>query len=555
MSASGFNEIFGNTLIYPSQLSYLPIALTSDVELDWPVEQNPGGGNIAADIIDVNAALPNLSIQFADATQIGPGYSCLVVNVGANTFSVLDNAGNTLASIASGQAWQLYLRTNLLPAGTWGVFQFGAGVSNANAGALAGAGLQAITTTLNECIPINVQNVPYTIQLSDQASVIEWTGGAGALTGPIAGSGADEVGSEWFCIIKNNGTGTLTFDPGSGTIDGLSSKTFDLQQSAWIVCDGVNFFSLGYGQSVTSIFNFIQISLAGVSGNYPLTGAQLNAVSYRFVGAMAGNTVIVVPSTIQQYWMDNETTGGTLSFATSGQSVPPSLVATQRNIFYCDGTNVYSAVTAGVSFPIAPTNGGTGLISYNLGDIIYASAANTLARLGGNATATKKFLTQTGTGSASTAPSWNTIQPRDLGAGSANNSTFLRGDGTWSNVVTSNFQVGGVLLVLDGASIQSSSPSSPALSIGGVVGNPLAPPAMAISGGGTGGGTGGGAGIEFINYTLTEPELELTAYGVGGLTVGANLNNKPGVTAGASPFQWWAVSLGGNLGLIPVWQY
>jgi hypothetical protein len=45
-----------------------------------------------------------------------------------------------------------------------------------------------------------------------------------------------------------------------------------------------------------------------------------------------------------------------------------------------------------------------------LGDIIYATAASVWARLAGNTTTTKKFLTQTGDGAASAAPTWDTVQ-------------------------------------------------------------------------------------------------------------------------------------------------
>lgn len=64
--------------------------------------------------------------------------------------------------------------------------------------------------------------------------------------------------------------------------------------------------------------------------------------------------------------------------------------------------------------PVLTTQGGTNITSYTLGDTLYASAANTLAKLSGNATATKKFLTQTGTGSASAAPSWELLDPSDI---------------------------------------------------------------------------------------------------------------------------------------------
>jgi hypothetical protein len=60
------------------------------------------------------------------------------------------------------------------------------------------------------------------------------------------------------------------------------------------------------------------------------------------------------------------------------------------------------------------TNGGTGQTQYTIGDLLYSGIANALARLAGNITTTKKFLTQTGSGSASAAPAWSTISASDL---------------------------------------------------------------------------------------------------------------------------------------------
>lgn len=68
---------------------------------------------------------------------------------------------------------------------------------------------------------------------------------------------------------------------------------------------------------------------------------------------------------------------------------------------------------------IATTRGGTGLTSYVLGDIIFASAANTLSALAGNTAAAKRFLTQTGNGTISAAPSWGTVLASDIQSGAA----------------------------------------------------------------------------------------------------------------------------------------
>lgn len=68
---------------------------------------------------------------------------------------------------------------------------------------------------------------------------------------------------------------------------------------------------------------------------------------------------------------------------------------------------------------IATTRGGTGLTSYVLGDLIYASGANTLATLAGNTVAAKRFLTQTGNGSVSAAPAWGQVTASDIQSGLA----------------------------------------------------------------------------------------------------------------------------------------
>ncbi len=58
--------------------------------------------------------------------------------------------------------------------------------------------------------------------------------------------------------------------------------------------------------------------------------------------------------------------------------------------------------------PVTPVHGGTGINQYVLGDTLYASGANILSTLSGNITSTLKFLSQTGTGTVSAAPSWQT---------------------------------------------------------------------------------------------------------------------------------------------------
>ncbi len=57
-----------------------------------------------------------------------------------------------------------------------------------------------------------------------------------------------------------------------------------------------------------------------------------------------------------------------------------------------------------------------------LGDIIYANSTPAWQALAGNTTTTRKFLRQTGTGSVSAAPAWDTLQSGDIPANAANTS-------------------------------------------------------------------------------------------------------------------------------------
>ncbi len=348
-----FTNIFTGDSILPSWPAYLSLALTANILLGWPTEINAGNGYVVAEIIEVNASSPNLSIQLSPATEIGVGYSFLVNNVGANTVTVIDNLGNTLASISSGQVWQLYCADNTTQQGTWRVFQYGAGVSTANASALAGAGLKAISATLNNRIFVNAQVSNYTVQNSDRASLVEWTGaGAGTFTLPAPST----VGSDWFCYIKNAGGASLVVTPAAGSINSAANQTFQVNDSAIVICDGQNYWTIGFGQSLNSSFNFVTISLAGLSGTYTLSGSNLNRISYKFIGALAGNITVVVPASVQQYWMDNETSGAyTLTISSSGTGGATAVLPqASRNIFYCDGLNIVAAVSGQGVVPTFP---------------------------------------------------------------------------------------------------------------------------------------------------------------------------------------------------------
>ena len=350
-----YTNVFGGSNIYPSDVSYLEVSLTSNMTFDWPLEAAPGS-DLLASIMDVTADAGPFAIILPDATAGSTGQTILFNNVGSNTFVVQDSTGTQVLSAEAGTIWQIYLTDNSTAAGSWETVQFGAATSSVNASALAGTGLRAIGSQLFQALPVETFSTNYTAGLSDRAKTFIWTGGAGTLTLTAAGT----LTNNWFIQVRNGGAGAITVDPsGAETINGASTLVFQPGDSAIIVTDGASFYTIGYGQAAVFAFDYTSIDVAG-TGNYTLSGAELNRIAYSFTGLLTGNRSIIVPNTVQQYWVSNDTTGSyTLTVKTAagtGQVVAQG----GRSILYCDGTNVILADTGGLASPIAVSEGGTG---------------------------------------------------------------------------------------------------------------------------------------------------------------------------------------------------
>lgn len=352
---TSYTNIFGGANIYPSDVSFDMINMTEDTTLVWPLDANTSVP-IAASIIDVTAGVSNLTLIMPPANLVSTGQTTLVNNVGAYQFTVADSLGGTLCNPAPGEVWQLYISDNTTAGGNWQIFQYGVGVSNANAASLAGLGLRAINTTINQSMPVTSFNASYTTSNSDRASVLLWTGGAGILTLQDPGT----AGNDWFVNICNQGQGVMTITPPSSvTIDGNSTKDIAPTESCIIFCNGSNYYTIGFGQNANFPFSYTVIPLPA-SGTYTLSTAEQNLIIYKFTGTLTGNINVIVPPTIQQYWVDNETTGSYSLTLKTSSAAGTSVTQGARSILYCDGTNVLNATSTGVSLPVSVANGGTG---------------------------------------------------------------------------------------------------------------------------------------------------------------------------------------------------
>ena len=385
---TSFTQVFGGGTLDPAQPSYKAYTATSSITTVWPIEASTSQ-NVVAAINDISfGTATGLTFTLPPANQVSVGYNMLFNNVGTSAFTVLANGGGTILTATSGAAWSAYVTDNSTASGAYRVYQAGAGTSSASAGTLAGLGIKAITTTLNQEYPAFTVAVSTLITAAYRAATVVYTGGAGVFTfDPLA-----TLTTGWFVNLVNQGTGALVITPPSGTIDGVATKTMNPGESCIVTTNGSNMFTVGFGQDAVYAFSYITISLDGFSGNYTLSGSELNKTAIQFTGAIVGAVNIIVPFTAQQYWVDNSTTGGTgfaflvkTSTQTGGADVENDGTSPRREILYCNATIVVSADTTGLSTPLGIGDGGTGA----------TTASQALVNLGGGTVGIPVFQSNT----------------------------------------------------------------------------------------------------------------------------------------------------------------
>jgi len=358
-----FNSPFTGTVIQPTDVSYRAITLSANTQLNWPINGN-ATTDYTARIMDVSATTTGLSLYMPPANQTSVGNDALIRNVGSNAFTVKDYAGtNTIISIAAGTVQYIYIQTNVDTQGTWGKIAFGTGTSSADAATLAGYGLLATELTLNQSSPITTFATNYTAVAADRAAMYVWTGGAGTLTLSLAST----LANNWFFRVRNAGTGLLTITCSGGDLfNGSASVGLQPGDSCLIACSGSAFYSVGLGKNTQ--FNFSQLVKTVATGSYTLTSSEASNVIQKYISAgnLTGNVTIIVPPTIQVYYIQNATTGAYTVTISTGSGATATISTGQQATLICDSVNLVNAntVLAG-STAISLINGSVGAPSLN----------------------------------------------------------------------------------------------------------------------------------------------------------------------------------------------
>jgi hypothetical protein len=264
----------------------------------------------------------------------------------------------------------------------------GVGATLTNAGAQAAIVLDGITLSVADRVMVRLQ-----------------TNGAenGVYTVTTVGSGS----TNWVLTRATDSNQVSPADP-----NGLGTGDYYFTQEGTINAGDSHVLTT---EPNTMIIGYTTLTYTQFSGSVDYTG---------------GTNISIVGQTISVTGTIAATNGGT------GTST-----VTTGDLLYGSGTNTWGKLAVGsaykslvmngagtlpewnavalnesgaVSGSLPAVSGGTGINSYVVGDMIYANTTTTFDKVTPNATTTKKFLTQTGTGSASQAPGWNTIDGSDV---------------------------------------------------------------------------------------------------------------------------------------------
>ena len=359
---SSYTSVFGNEAIPAADQPYASLTLTADSELMWP--EIAVGDLLLYELMDLHAsAARNLILPAANLVSVGRPTT--LSNKSAYTITVRDAGNAEVTTLNSGESKLLYITDNSSAAGVWSVVFLGTGTSVADASALAGGGLKVVDTKLAFNLDTTAQIASYSILDTDRAKTIIFAGSGAVNCNLLQAS----VAGDGFLIgVVNQGTGSVTADPYSGEeVDGEPAKEIAPGESAFLVCDGVNWFTIGYGRSTQ--FQFTKLVLDISSGTpFTLTSAQAQNKLIQFIGTATENITVNVPAVVAVYYTQCSYSGAfSLTLKTAAGS-GVTLANTDRAIVYCDGIDVVSAQTSAA--PATDLAGGVA------GAVVYQSAPN-----------------------------------------------------------------------------------------------------------------------------------------------------------------------------------
>ena len=361
-----YTDVFGNNTLPPAEYGYASFNLTTDSTFVWPYNSSNAAFTIAK-VMDMTCSA-GVSLVLPSAAEVSTGEDFMVRNVGSETLTVKDASGAQVTQVLPGAATYFYLTSNATPDGLYGVIAFGVGTSSVDAASLAGYGVKAIGSSLNQSHPVVQTASSFDLDADYRAKLVVFSGGAATFSLVSAAV----LGDDYFTLFRNDGTGTVTLAAYSGDyIDGMASMQVQPGESLILVCTGTQWFTVGYGRSV--LYQFTQLTKdVSAGGTITLTATEASNKLITFVGNPSSAVSVVVPATVAVYYTQSViSTAQTITLKTASGS-GTGITQGSRIIALCDGTNVVSAQSAVANASVSLTDG-----SVSVPSLFFSTQTNT----------------------------------------------------------------------------------------------------------------------------------------------------------------------------------
>lgn len=265
------------------------------------------------------------------------------------------------------------------------------------------AGVGATLTNSGAQAALSVDGVA----LATNDRVLVWQQTTGLQNGVYVVTAVGSGSTNWVLTRSSDTNTSSEGDPNSlGGGDYFFVQSGTTQGFFAFICTNTS--TITFGTTAITFNEFSQVPV--YTGTAPVNVSGQTISLSGAVAATNGGTGTTTVTTGDLLYGSGTNTWGKLAAGAGYKSL----------VMNAGGTNVeWNAVALNQSGAVSGTlpiaHGGTEITTYTLGDIIYSSATNTLAKLAGNTTTTKTFLVQTGAGGGvSAAPSWGTIAAADV---------------------------------------------------------------------------------------------------------------------------------------------
>lgn len=352
MTFPGFVDEFTNSPVQPAFSTYLQLALTGNVTLEWPTFAVNATNPFSQLVQVVSNTSAGNTISLPDATLSSIQNTILFANPTGTAYNVTDFEGGAVATVPAGQVYFVALTDNSTQAGSWFKTLFGGTASPADAAALVGAGYGLIAQSglikVNDTVTvINGTSVPipYTVSNADRGHLLVWTAGTGVLNLPSA-VGTGITNGFIFAVTNPSLAGLITVVPnGTDKIDdNLSTFSITPHDSCYFICDGASkWYSLGFGQDNPN--NVDQITINMTATPISISNTDAAAIIQKYVDGVVTNVSVTAsyPKIKNEYIIWNANTDVTKTVTVKILDSTQTIIVSSGEIIsvFSDGTDMY----------------------------------------------------------------------------------------------------------------------------------------------------------------------------------------------------------------------